>query len=550
MRVKPNFFYLISIKTRFRNYGIAIITLRRKNWANSSNLARIGEALARWKTKRLGIIDLGTNSVRFDVHETLSRDTTKLLHREKLMVRLGENVFISGRLDSRACRRTLQALSSFKRRADELKVDKLVAFATSALRDASDSEQFIFKIRKTLGIEVHLISGKEEATLIAEGILSREKHPKNLFALVDIGGGSTEISVCRGKEILECDSFPLGVARLQQIFLRSIPPENGKVSVKHLRGHIRTVLRATLKEEKWPKVPHIIGSSGTIRALGRMCKRNTGKNIHPKWLEKLIRTMVPLNLDEIRNLPGMDPKRADLMLAGTLVLDECLRLLGADAATATEFSLRDGILDQELRLIEPTTRSGRWDLEPYLEKAVRYGEDPRRVRWLVGSSIRLFRRLRPVHKLDDKWFPYFALGLMFRNTGRSISPTGYEHHSAYIVEHGELPLSESWEIEFVAQLCLHHSGTKANFEKFPFQKNGSKARGSSFAKILALIRIVDALDSAYPKRVEAERIEIKRRTVRIWLSHGDSTELALLRVQQKKALFEKVFGRELRVQIR
>lgn len=484
------------------------------------------------------------------MHETLSRDTTRLLHREKLMVRLGENVFVSGRLDPKACRRTLQALSSFKRRADELQVDKLVAFATSALRDASDSEHFILKIRKQLGIEVHLISGREEATLIAEGVLSREKRPKGIFALVDIGGGSTEIIVCRGTDILACDSFPLGVARLQQIFLRSIPPEDGKVSVKHLRGHVRTVLRATLKQEKWPRAKNVIGSSGTARALARMCKRNTDKTIHPKWLEKLIRTMTPLTLKEIQSLPGMDPKRADLMLAGTIVLDECMRMLGADSATATEFSLRDGILDQELRLIEPSTSSGRWDLEPYLEKAVRYGEEPGRVRWLVGSAIRLFRRLRPVHKLDDKWFPYLALALMFRNTGRSISPTGYEQHSAYIVENGELPLSESWEIEFVAQLCLLHNHAKANLEKLPFRKGDSKSRGSAFAKLLALLRVIDALDSAYPKRVEAERVEIKRGSIRMWLSHGDSTELAVLRLQQKKALFEKVFGRQLLAQIR
>ncbi|MBY0370108.1 hypothetical protein K2X33_05440, partial [bacterium] len=310
--------------------------------------------MGKWKAKRLAIIDLGTNSVRFDVHETVSRTKTRLLHREKLMVRLGENVFLTGRLDPRAARRTFQALSSFKARADELKVDRLVAFATSALRDASDGERLILKIRRVLGIELHTISGKEEAALIAEGILRRETAPPGLFALVDIGGGSTEISICKNTKILYSESFPLGVARLQQIFLRSIPPENGKESVKHLRGHIRSVLRATIKAEKWPKVSHVIGSSGTARALSRMCKRNTNKQLNPKFLEKLVRTMTNLTLDEIHGLPGMDPKRADLMLAGTLVFEECMRAVGARTADATEFSLRDGIIDQEMRLIEPS----------------------------------------------------------------------------------------------------------------------------------------------------------------------------------------------------
>jgi exopolyphosphatase/guanosine-5'-triphosphate,3'-diphosphate pyrophosphatase len=342
----------------------------------------------------------------------------------------------------------------------------------------------------------------------------------------------------------------LGVARLQQIFLRTLPPESGKESVKHLRGHIRTVLRATIRKQKWPKAPHVIGSSGTVRALARMCKRNTDREIHRKWLEKLIRTMTPLSLKQIQDLPGMDPKRADLMLAGTLVLEECLRILGAKSASATEFSLRDGILDQERSLLEPSRKSQRWDLEPYLEKAVHYGEERNRLRWLVGSALRLFRRLRSIHKLDDSWFPYLALAVMFRNTGRQISPTGYENHSAYLVQNGELPLSESWEIKFVAQLCLLHNNSKANLEKLPFRKGPSKSKGAPFAKLLALLRIVDALDSAFPKRVEAERIETKGRTVRLWLSHGDSTELAVLRLQQKKALFEKVFEKTLLAQIR
>ena len=506
--------------------------------------------MPKWKAKRLAVIDLGTNSVRFDVHETLSPTKTRLLHREKLMVRLGENVFLTGRLDPRASRRTLQALSSFKARADELKVDRLVAFATSALRDANDGEKLIHRIRKTLGIELHIISGKEEAALIAEGILTRQKPPKGLFALVDIGGGSTEISICKNKRILYSESFPLGVARLQQIFLRTIPPEHGKESVKHLRGHIRSVLRATMRAEKWPAVQHIIGSSGTIRALARMAKRNTNKPITPKFLGKLVRSMSELTIEEIHELPAMDPKRADLMLAGTLVFEECMRAVGARTATATEFSLRDGIIDQEMRLIEPTRVRGHWEIAPFLEKAVKFGETPQHVRWLTDSALRLFQRLKPLHKLEDKWFPYLAISLMFRNCGRLISPTGYELHSAYMVQKAELPLSEAWEAEFISELCYWHVVGKANIDKLPYQTKETPERGRAFLKLLALLRVLDALDSAYPRKVEAERVEIRKNEVHVWLSRGDSTELAHLRLQQKKPLFEKVFARELIARLR
>lgn len=512
--------------------------------------AKAGRFLAHWRTKRLAIIDLGTNSVRFDVHETLSNRTTRLLHREKLMVRLGENVFVSGRLDKAAIRRTLQALTSFKQRASELKVDKLVAFATSALRDAEDRDSLIETVRHKLGIKIHIISGKEEATLIAEGILHREKKPKGLFALIDIGGGSTEVSVCNDSKILFSESFPLGVARLQQVFLRSIPPEEGKTSVKHLRGHVRAVLGETLRHGNWPKVAQAIGSSGTVRALSRMSRKTTSREISPKWLSKLVRTMTPCTLEKIRALPGMDPKRADLMLAGAVVLDETLRALGADSALSTEFSLRDGILDEELRRLGPERVRGKWDFDPFLEKAVAFGADRHRGRWLIGTSMRFFKRLKPVHKLDDRWFPYLAIALLFRNAGKFVSLADFEQHSAYLVLHAELPFSESWEANFTSELCRYTQGTKANLESIKIENKETQSKAQPFTKILSLLRLLDGLERTEPKRVQAERIEVSKESVRLWLTKGDSTELAVLHLNQKKALFEKTFRRTLTAHVR
>ena len=147
---------------------------------------------------RLAIIDLGTNSVRFDVHELTAERKTTLLHREKLMIRLGEGVFSTRKLNPRASKRALQAFMRFKSLASALRVQKVIAFATSALREAQDAEKLIHQIRNRTGIDIRIISADEEAKLIATGILANEPLPKGIFALVDIGGGSTEISVLDG----------------------------------------------------------------------------------------------------------------------------------------------------------------------------------------------------------------------------------------------------------------------------------------------------------------------------------------------------------------
>src|SRR4051794_25043244 len=163
---------------------------------------------------RLAIIDLGTNSVRFDVHQISSSSlkpglSEKRLHREKLMVRLGQNVFTRGKLDPAAMARTVEAFRSFSRTLRDLKVDRVLAFATSALREASDSTKLIERVRARTGIELRVISGVEEARLIALGFLANTSPPEERFGLIDIGGGSTEVSIIKNKETLHSTSFNL-----------------------------------------------------------------------------------------------------------------------------------------------------------------------------------------------------------------------------------------------------------------------------------------------------------------------------------------------------
>src|SRR5579885_2624154 len=159
---------------------------------------------------RLGVIDLGTNSVRFDVHQIGSDGELTRLHREQLMIRLGQGALLSKKLDREAIGRTLDAFSRFKRVATHLKTEKIIAFGTSALREVSDRDQLIELIRRSTGISLRVITGAEEAQLIALGVLSNENLPPGRIALVDIGGGSTEISICRGRKVLHSHSFNLG----------------------------------------------------------------------------------------------------------------------------------------------------------------------------------------------------------------------------------------------------------------------------------------------------------------------------------------------------
>ena len=503
---------------------------------------------------RLAVIDLGTNSVRFDVHQIGPGNRVTLLHREKLMVRLGQGVFVEGKLDHDAMRRTLHAFQSFQRTAQDLQADKIVAFGTSALREAADSERLLSQIRTRTGIDVRVISGVEEAKLIALGVISYEKATKGKYALVDIGGGSVEISLCRGREVLHSDSFPLGTARLQQVFLKSSPPRAGTrgelSALDQLRRYIKSILLPKFISEEWPRAEKVIGSSGTVRALSRILnikkKKNEKKGFDLKELKKLNERMSAMTTTQLLGIPGMEARRVDMILAGGILLEETMAALKAKRAFATEFALREGILEEEILTQRQNRRSHiAIHLEDLYARARKILPPDRlsHMTSVVALSETLFDRLKRLHKLKPEWRSYLTAAAILHDTGESISPTNHEQHSYYIVKNADFPSMQKWESEFVARLCLLHRGGKVNVEDAPFAKD--KAKRLAFTRLLPILRVADSLDRGHKGNLRIREVRVTRKQVILKVSGRAGIDLELLRVEQKKDLFEKVFDREL-----
>lgn len=306
-----------------------------------------------FKNLQLAIIDLGTNSVRLDIYRLQNRDVRRL-YRAKIMIRLGDEVFKTGQLSHDGMLRTFKAFMKFKRMMQQHHVTEVVAFGTSALRTAYNSKEFLQILKERTGISVKIISGKEEGELIALGIVNNIMAPKCHYGLIDIGGGSTEISVCYGKKILSSQSFKLGANRLQQMYFQTMP-------LKFRRGRLHPLLevRQYIKEElsaldaltkRYP-VKILIGSSGTIRAVGKILKKfgRSGQPIARSDLSALISEMQDMNRDEIKRIPGLESKRVDLILPGSILLEEILIAMKGRHLVVTELALRDGILQRELK---------------------------------------------------------------------------------------------------------------------------------------------------------------------------------------------------------
>jgi exopolyphosphatase/guanosine-5'-triphosphate,3'-diphosphate pyrophosphatase len=497
---------------------------------------------------RLALIDLGTNAVRFDVVDVAKDGSVRRLHRERLAVRLGEGVFQTGRLSPAAMARTLAAFQSFRKTSQDLKVERVTAFGTSALRDSANSDIFLDVLKRKTGFEVRVISGREEARLIAQGILPHEnKNEKGVIALVDIGGGSVEITLCRGRKILRSISLKLGVARLQQVFLKTVPPRpsGGENSpVDKLRRHARSLLAEGAPRGGWPEVTRIIGSAGTIRALDAIHRASGGKELTAKHLRRWAEKLAPLSREKVARVAGMDPKRVDTIMAGAIVLEEIVRAVNADRVIPTDFSLRDGMIEEERATVRRGVSTAlEFHLKDLFERSCRWGLSPHHLRHVEKFARVLFNRLAPLHRLGPAWRDYLVAAAWLQDAGEWVSPVHHERHSYYMIKNGDFPGLGDWALEFVGQLVLWHKGGKLERKEIPFK---DYTRRVAFFRLLSLLRIVDALEKPRAHWVTLRQVRRVRGAVRLALAgERSSVDLAVLRVEQKKELFEKTFRRSL-----
>jgi exopolyphosphatase/guanosine-5'-triphosphate,3'-diphosphate pyrophosphatase len=317
-----------------------------------------------------------------------------------------------------------------------------------------------------------------------------------------------------------------------------------------MRGYIRNALQQKIKSDGWPKVPLVVGSSGTVRALVKLLRRHAGKRTVKKAgfdLKDLIainEEMSSMNTSQLLNLQGMEPKRVDMILAGSILLEEVMTALSAKRALPTDFSLRDGILLEELKLVrEHKTSRIELHLEDLYLKAAHYGGDPLHTRRVVEFAETLFDKLAKLHRLPSSWRVYLTATVILRNIGDLVSISNHAKHTFYIVKNSDFPSMQDWENDFIAKLCLLHADGKIEAKDLSFAKDKQKL--AAFTKLVAILRLVDALDLGAKSRLKLSAVRIERSLVRITVSGRSTAGLESLFIERKKTLFEETFKKKL-----
>jgi exopolyphosphatase/guanosine-5'-triphosphate,3'-diphosphate pyrophosphatase len=507
---------------------------------------------------RIAAIDIGTNSLHMIVVRVGADLSFEIIDREKEMVRLGAGGLDGKALTPDAMHAALQVLSKFGRLAESHGVDEIVAVATSAIREAENGGEFLEAAAEQTGIRPRVISGTEEARLIHEAALYGVNVPDGVVVVIDIGGGSVEITRGRGRNIERGQSFKLGVIRLTERFVKSDPlaPHDARKIVKRIDTEAGAYLARIAKAG----FDRVIGTSGTITSLGAVAVGTEGRTaetslrnrrVTAKQLRRVRKQMLSLNLEERLRIPGLDPRRADLAPAGVVLLDTILRRLGAQEISLCGYSLREGlVLDYIARHREKIARADRYPdvrRRSVMELAERCNYSPEHARQVARLALSLFDQTRGVHALTDRdreWLEYAAL---LHDIGMHISYDGHHKHTYYLITNGELRGFEPDEIKTIALVARYHRRATPSRKHDGYVDFG-RMRRRSIRALSAILRLSESLDRSHAQTVASVKLDNGGDNAILQLETTGDAELEVWAAMRHAAPFEDLIGKPLKLE--
>lgn len=418
------------------------------------------------KGRTVAIMDLGSNSLRMMIVRIGENRVTSVLNQVKQMVRLGEGAFEERRLQVEPMRRTIAALRGFAGMCRSYGVDEVVALATAAVRDAANGQEFMDEIRRETGIDFTVISGREEARLICRGVSVALEPFSGKRMFIDIGGGSTELSVARGTDILELESLKLGAVRLAGLFPCSgtVSPLRYAEMQKYVRDH--AVLPLQRMEAQGPG--ELVGSSGTIQSLAEMAvamSRESGKKtgdtpevLSYGGLRRVVKALCERNENERMSLPGMNPRRTGILIPGAAILQTIMEELDFDSVRVSGRGLRDGALADYLDRMFP--EKGRLSVrdESVLRLARLCRFEEVHSRHVAALAVMLFDSAREIglYRGPARMRELLHYAGLLHDIGIFISFTKHNVHSHYLIQNSEMLGFTQKEVSLMAALALFH----------------------------------------------------------------------------------------------
>jgi len=512
-------------------------------------------------------IDIGSNSVRLKI-ATVQQHRLKTLHEDREVVRLGESVFQTGVISPDAMANTIRALKRFQKAVQMHVVDRVRVVATSAMRDSRNAAAFTAWVKSATGWQVEVISGLEEGRLIHLGVVSQEPGAKGRCLLIDLGGGSCEVTLSDQGRMKEMVSLPLGAVRLQQEFLHGDPPS--REDIARLKQFIDRELKKAEKKLGSARVGLVIATSGTAAALAEASVATSVKMPTRKAMPKRYERLKPTTatLESVRHLAdkltkmsnvqrasiaGIGPKRSEIIIGGAMVYAHLMERLELKGFRYSPLGLRDGILEQMLADIDlrasvhKKIESERW--EGVLEVCRRYGVDHRKLEPVKEHVAQLFDELTRVHELPPEYKVWLESAAMMQDVGKYMNHQGHHRHTQYIIANSEI-FGFSPEQRLVVSAIARYLGKNRPDAMDRIMRTVPVEEHRNVTRAVVLLRLAVALNQDRASAVVKMRAHVYPKRVMLELVPGrGGAELEAWSLKKEAAYFREVFDRDLAVEV-
>ncbi|MEL6384586.1 MAG: Ppx/GppA phosphatase family protein [Cyanobacteria bacterium J06626_18] len=524
------------------------------------------EALGMRRDRILAAIDVGTNSIHMvivKIKPTLPAFT--IIDREKETVRLG-NFAADGNLSKDAMERGIAALKRCRAIAESFKAEEILAVATSAVREARNGQAFLKQVEREVGLSINLIAGTEEARRIYLGVLSGMEFHHQPHAIIDIGGGSTELILGTGEPHRFLSSTKVGAVRLTARFVTTNPISDEEFGC--LQAFVRGRIEPTIEDLKSYLSPdetlRLVGTSGTAECLAILAaEERLGFVPEPlngfqmslqelrSWLDRLRR----MSFKERLELPEMSARRAEIVVAGAVILQESMELLEVDSLTICERALREGVVVDWMLgngLIEDRMQfQGSVRERSVWATAQKYQVIEQRSDRIAGFVQGLFDATQGIlHHWGKPERELLWAAAILHNCGHFISHSGHHKHSYYLIRHGELLGYTETELEVIANIARYHRKSYPKKKHEGFQNLTTKYHRQLVAEMSAMLRVAVALDRRSIGAIASvcHHYHPATKTLHLDLkpaSPYDDCASELWNLDYKKQWFEELFGVQL-----
>jgi exopolyphosphatase/guanosine-5'-triphosphate,3'-diphosphate pyrophosphatase len=515
-----------------------------------NGLSTVGEG------RVVAFIDIGTNSIRLMIVRLFPNCTYNVLTNQKEVVRLGEGEFGQEMIHEEAMDRAVIVCKNFVELARSFGTEEFVAVATSATREAHNRNHFLNRIRHEAGIDVGVISGREEARLIYMGVVSGTHIEDCQTIFIDIGGGSTEISIGNQHSYHFLDSLRLGSIRLTNQYFKNT--EKGpipKALYEQIKRHVKNELIRPLNEMKGFHLDLAIGSSGTIINLAEIASRldtpvkSEELSLNRESLRQVSDILCSVPLAQRRKIPGINPERADIIIAGAAILDTIMDELDLDHIQVSTRGLKEGLLAEYLSRMEDFPLLGQLTLRErsVLQLARSCGINELHARTVSRLALELFDSalIAGIHQYGEKERELLLYATFLHDIGSFISYTNHHAHSYYLIRNTEMLGFDQKEIATMAYITRFHRKKAPGKKQLQISGLDKNTRGT-IRLLSAFLRLAESLDRSHTGLIRHARfVSSGKKEARLGITATGDCQLEIWGVENEVENFSRVFQKKL-----